>query len=120
MTVVCYYLYLLSKVLTLLSTSDHFNQILSQFSQAMVTAIQTSHPHCKLLEDLLSGLCSSETRTTQLTEMVYEWCSVMCRHYSSLIDGKDLLSLKIGFHHLNLQSYQIEAKLTHGTPPRVG
>ena len=80
----------------------------------MITAIQTSHPHCKLLKDLLSDLASSETRTTHLTELAYQWCSVVCENYSSLGDGEDLLlSLEIGFRHLNLQSEWIKAKLIH-------
>jgi len=81
----------------------------------MVAAIHSSHPHCELLKDLLSDLASSETRTTHLTEMAYEWCSVVCKNYSSLKDGKDLLllSLEIGFHHLDPKKQQINAELVH-------
>ena len=81
----------------------------------MVAAINTSHYHCKLLEDLLSDLASSETQTIHLTELAYEWCSVVCKNYPGLENGKDLLllSLEIGFHHLNFQYRWIEAKLVH-------
>ena len=102
-------------MLTLLFTSDCFDQILSLFSLAMIAAIHTSHPHYKLLKNLLSDLASSETRTTHLTEIAYEWCSVLYKNYASLEDGKDLLllSLEIGFHHLNPLDRWIEAKLVH-------
>jgi len=81
----------------------------------MVTAIHTSHSHCKLLKDLLSDLASSETRTTHLAELAYEWCSVVCENYSRLYHGKDLLllSLKISFRHLNPQDRWIKAQLVH-------
>jgi len=55
-----------------LPASDKFDQILSQFSQAMVVAIHTSHPQCVILPDLLSGLCNLETKTRYLTEMAYK------------------------------------------------
>ena len=102
-------------MLTQLLVSDYFDQILSQFSLAIFAAIHTSHPHCRLLKDLLSDLASSETQTTHLTELAYEWCSVLCKNYSNLKDGKYLLllSLEIGFCHLNLQSEWIKAKLIH-------
>ena len=60
-------------------------------------------------------LCNSEHRTRELTEMAYEWCSVVCKNYSSLRYGKNLLllSLQISFHHLNPQSHWVDAKLTH-------
>ena len=47
--------------------------------------------------------------------MAYEWCSVVCKNYSSLEGGKDLLllSLEIGFRHLNPKYTWIDAKLTH-------
>ena len=100
---------------SLLFLSGHFNQILSQFSKAMVSAINTSHPQCELLKDTLTSLCDLENKTPHLTELAYEWCSVICRNYSSLRYGKDLLllSLQIGFSHLDPKRYQIDAKLTH-------
>lgn len=99
----------------LLLVSGHFDQILSQFSQAMIMAIHSSHPQCELLQDLLVSICNLENRTRHLIEMTYEWCSVVCKHYHSLVDGKDLLllSLKIGFRHLDSECRGIEAGLIH-------
>lgn len=47
--------------------------------------------------------------------MAYEWCSVVDKHYHSLVDGKYLLllSLEIGFRHLDPESRGIEAELIH-------
>ena len=47
--------------------------------------------------------------------MAYEWCSVVCEHYDSLRDGKDLLflSLELGFRHLPPEDRRIGARLTH-------
>ena len=93
--------------------SGYFDQIISLFSQAMITAIETSHPQCKLLQDLLTTLSKMEKRTHHLTMMAYKWCSVICKKYSTLTDGKGLLflSLEIGFHHLSPQEKLL--KLVH-------
>ena len=47
--------------------------------------------------------------------MAYEWCSVVCKNYSSFWYGEDLLllSLQIGFRHLNPEGHQIRAQLIH-------
>jgi len=105
----------LLNLLTQLPLSDRFNQILSQFSNAMVSALNTSHPQCELLADTLIALCVAENQTPHLTELAYKWCSVICKNYSSLRYGKDLLllSLQIGFSNLDPKIYQIDAKLTH-------
>jgi len=81
----------------------------------MVAAIHTSQPQCRLLRELLTRLCSLGKRTSHLTEMAYEWCSVVCGNYSHTMDGKDLLllSLKIGFRHLDPKDHWVEAKLAH-------
>jgi len=102
-------------LLTLLFASDLFDLILSQFSQAMVQAIHTSHPLCNLLPELLEQLCNSGSKSKQLTEMAYEWCSVICAKYSVLEGAKDLLllSLEIGFRCIDPIEKQIEAKLIH-------
>jgi hypothetical protein len=86
-----------------------------QFSQAIVTTIYPSCPRQKDLTRILKDLAMMETHPSELTEAVYEWCSVVCENYLNLVDGKNLLllSLKIGFRHLNPQTGEIEAKFTH-------
>ena len=56
-----------------------------------------------------------EDTPSWLTEMAYEWCSVICENYSSLEDGERLLflALEVGFRHPNLKSPWTSAKLTH-------
>ena len=92
---------------------EYFDQIITLFSEAMVIAIETSHPQCKLLQGLLASLSKMKIHTHHLTMMAYAWCSVICKNYSTLADGGDLLflSLKIGFRHLNPQQKLV--KLVH-------
>ena len=96
--------------------SDRFDRILSQFSLNMITTIRASHPQRRLLRDLLINLRNLGNPTRRLTEMAYEWCSVVCENYESLaiVDGESLLllCLEIGFRHLDPESI-MEAKLTH-------
>jgi len=86
-------------LLTLLFVSNHFDQILSQFSQAMAQAINTSHSLCNPLPELLERLCNSKSQSKQLTEMAYGWCSLICENCSTLQGAGDLLllSLEAGF-----------------------
>jgi len=81
----------------------------------MISAICTSHPQIKLLSYPLQQLTLLENRPDWLTEMAYEWCSVICENYSSLGDGKFLLflALEVGFRHLNPKLLLISANLTH-------
>ena len=96
-------------------TSDRLEQILSQFSKSIIMAIHTSHPQCVRLLSMLYVLTRWGDCPSCLTEVAYEWCSVMCENYAGLADGENLLSLslEIGFCHLDPQSDQIKAKLTH-------
>jgi len=102
-------------LLTLLFVSDRFDQILSQFSQAMTQAITTSHPLCNLLRELLECLCNSKSQNKQLTEIAYGWCSVICENYSTLRHAEDLLllSLETGFRCSDVRGRWIQAKLIH-------
>ena len=60
-------------------------------------------------------LTKMEDTPSWLTEMAYEWCSVICENYSSLEDRERLLflALEVGFRHLNPKASWISAKLTH-------
>ena len=95
--------------------SNHTEQIVFQLSQAVMSAICTSHPRCDLLPHMLADLAGWEQRPSCLTTMAYELCSAILENYSSLMDGRQLLflSLQIGFRHLDPQHPQIQAKLTH-------
>ena len=83
--------------------SDRLKEVLSQLSQAMISAIHTSHPGCNLLHYTLCDLARMENHPQYLTEMAYEWCSVICEAYQSLTGVQNLLflSLEVGFRHLD-------------------
>lgn len=88
---------------------------MSELSQAVASAIRTSHHRCSLLPHILADLAGWEQRPSCLTTMAYELCSVIFENYSSLADGKRLLflSLQIGFRHLDPRHPRILAELTH-------
>jgi hypothetical protein len=94
----------------MLLPSVHLDQIVSQFSQAMISAISTPHHYQKIVRNILLNLTRMKNRPSQLTMEVYEWCSAVCENGSSLADKADLLlpSLKLGFRHLNFKDYRIQ------------
>jgi hypothetical protein len=103
------------KLFTVLSTSNHFDRIISQFSQAMTAAIGGNHPGCSLLQDFLIDLRDLRNRTVHLTKMAYEWCSVVYENLPNLADGGRLLllSLEIGFRHLDPNDHNRAIQLVH-------
>ena len=104
-----------SSCLTALFTSDHMEHILYQLSGAIVSAINRTHTQHKFIQRTLCNLIKLENRPWYLTEMSYEWCSVICRNDLSLGDWENILlvSLAIGFHRLDFQCLYISARLTN-------
>jgi len=100
------------ELLTPLSTSDRLIQILSQLSKAITSTSCTPHPQRKFPQHLLHDLTKLENRPWCLTEMAYEWCSTI---YQSLECGESLLllSLEVGFRHIDTQNPHTPAELTH-------
>lgn len=88
---------------------------MSQLSQAIDFAIQTSHPQCDLLPYILSDLTRMENHPRNLTENAYKWCSTICKNYQNLENGQQLLflSMEVGFHHLGPQDPWNVNPLTH-------
>ena len=80
----------------------------------MAQAVNTSHPLCAPLPELLERLCNSKSQSKQLTEMAYGWCSLICENYSTLGGAKELLllSLEAGFRYIN-PGREIKADLIH-------
>ena len=113
--IVRHLLFVLSVLLINVVSSNHLEQVISKFSQAIDSAIRTSHPRCDLLPHMLHDLAEWERRPSCLTTEAYKWCSVISRNYSDLVDGKNLLflSLEIGFRQLDPKHPQIPAELTH-------
>jgi len=87
----------------------------SELSQAIASAIRTSHHRSGLLPHMPADLAGWERRPSCLTTMAYKLCSVISENYSNLVDGKRLISLllQIGFRHLDPRHPQISAELTH-------
>ena len=102
------------KLLTPLFTSDRLERILYQLSEAIVSGISGTHPQRILVPYVLHDLIKLEIRPRCLTEMAYEWCSVICEN-RNLEDWESLVivSLEIGFRHLSLQRTQILFNFTH-------
>jgi hypothetical protein len=99
----------------ILLPSAHINQIVSQFSHAMISAISTPHHYQKPLRCILLNLTQRKNRPSQLSTEVYKWCSAVCENDSSLADKEALLlpSLKLGFRHLDPRYDRIWIKPTH-------
>ena len=90
-------------------------QVTSQLSQAIITAIPTSHPRHPLLQTMFRRLAKWDTRPDDLRARAYTWCSVICEKCQDLKYGKDLLflSLEIGFRGLDFKSYHENIVLVH-------
>jgi hypothetical protein len=90
-------------------------RILHQLSRAIISAINRTRTQRKYILRALRDLVKLENRPWCLTEMAYEWCSVICRTNQSLGDWENVLlvSLEIGFRRLDFQRLYISARLTH-------
>ena len=94
---------------------DRLEQILSQFSQAIVLATRPTHPQFQYLPHVLRELTELENRPNYFTAMAYKWCSDIYGNCSDPVDREELLllSLEISFRHLDPQSQQISTELVH-------
>lgn len=102
-------------LLTPLFTSDCLEWILQQLSKAVISAIKSTHPQCELILHVLCDLTKLKNQLSSLTRMAYEWCSVICENYQSFKDWESLLllSLEIGFRHLDPEHPLILVRLAH-------
>jgi hypothetical protein len=99
----------------MLLPSAHLEQIVSQFSQAMISAISTPHSHQYALRCVLFNLTRMQNRPSQLSMEAYKWCFAVCENDANLADKEALLlhSLKLGFRHLDPRYCSIQIKPTH-------
>ena len=94
--------------------SDRLEQILYQLSKAIISAINTTKPQHKPIQDVLSDLYRLENRPWCLTEMVYEWCLVIYKNRQRLQDEELIpLALRAGFRHFDPQDQRIPGSLAH-------
>jgi len=89
--------------------------ILYQLSKAVLSAIDGTDTQRKFIPHVLRDLTMLEIRPWCLTVVAYEWCSVICRNRGNLRDWESLLlvSLEIGFRHLDVRNPYIGTRLTH-------
>jgi len=88
-----------------LFTSGHVERILFQLSAAIVSAIGGTDTQRGFIPHVLRDLTKLESRPRYLTEMAYGWCSTICENRRRREDRECiLLSLEIGFRHLDPQS----------------
>ena len=104
-----------SPICSLLCTSDRIKPILNRLSKVVLSAINGTPIQREFIPHMLRDLVGLENRPERLTEIVYEWCSVICENRESLQDWESLLlfCLEIGFRHLDFQRRPIEAMIVH-------
>ena len=103
------------KLFTPFFTSDRLESILDQLSKAIIAAVSTTRPQREFILPVLRDLIRLENRPWVLTEMAYEWCSVICENSQGIEDWESLLlsSLEIGFRHLDPRVGHFGYELTH-------
>jgi len=104
------------KLLTQLFTSNHLKQILRQLTKSIIPAVVATHDRHDLVPLVLRDLVRLENRPPHFAEMAYELCSSLCENHQCFKDQESLLllSLEIGFRHLDPQSwYTDDFQLNH-------
>jgi len=89
--------------------------ILRQLSKAIRSTINNTEAQREFVPHVLQDLIELKTRPMCLTEIAYDWCSVMCENRQNLEGWEGLLlaCLEIGFRHLDLQNMETVPTLTH-------
>ena len=90
-------------------------QVLYQLSKAVHSAICGTEAQRKFIPHVFRDLIALESRPGCLTEIAYDWCSMICENRQNLRDWKGLLltCLEIGFRHLSPQDWFTPYTLTH-------
>ena len=96
-------------------TSDCLEQILNQFSKAILLAVNGNRTSLRLVPHALRDLVKLEARPSCLTELVYEWCSAIYANRAKFEDWENLLliCLELGFRHFDLRQLRTPIRLTH-------
>ena len=112
--IVRHFLFLVFKLLTPFA-SDCLEQILNQFSQAvLLVANDDQPPHESILLYALRDLAQLEARPLRMAETAYEWCSAIHRNRESFEHWESLLltCLEVGFRHLDPWQPSVDITLT--------
>ena len=108
-------LVLFFKSLTGPVTSDFLVQILNQFSEAILLAVDGNRDRRWSVSYALRLLAKLESRPPRLTEIAYEWCSAIYANCEKFEDSENLLldCLELGFRHLDPSERSFPFMLTH-------
>jgi len=90
-------------------------QVLYQVSKAIRSAICGTDAQRRFIPYVLRNLVKLEIRHVCLTEIAYDWCSMIYENRQSLRDWKGLLltSLEVGFRRLDRRDLFTSLTLTH-------
>jgi len=107
--------YFCSSSCSLLFASDRMEPIMHRLSKAVLSAINGTHFQRFFIPRMLRDLIKLETHPACLTEIAYEWCSVIYENRESLGDWESplLVCLNIGFRHFDFQDQRIKAGIIH-------
>ena len=91
------------------------DKIIHRLSRVIRSVICGTEAQRGFIPHVLHDLIELETRPMCLTEIAYDWCSVICENRRTLWDWEGLLltSLEIGFRHLDIQDTRTAPTLTH-------
>ena len=106
---------LLFKLLTASFTSGHLEQILNQFSKAVLLAASGKQDQRRCIPHALRDLAKLEARPACLTWIAYKWCSAIYENRENIEDWENLLllCLELGFRHLDPYEPCTRAILIH-------
>ena len=95
--------------------SGHMKSALYQLSKTVLSAIDGTPTQQAFIPHMLRDLIKLEYRPEYLTEIVYQWCSVIYEKRERIPDWESLvlICLEIGFRHLDFRTGLIKARLTN-------
>ena len=106
---------MLFKLLTTPFASDCLEQILNQFSKAVLVAVNGSQDRRRCIPRAFLDLADLETPPPRLAKIAYDWCSAIYENRKNLEDWEGLLlvCLELGFRRLDQRNLHVEFSLIH-------
>ena len=106
---------MLFELLTTPFASNYLQQILNQFSKAVLVAVNGGWNQRRCIRHAFLDLANLETRPPRLAEIAYGWCSAIYENRKNLGDWEDLLPvcLELGFRRLDQQNLDTSIELIH-------
>ena len=103
-----------------LFTSDRMVQVMSQVSGAIASALESSRPQRKFIRVALCILVRLEKRPSSLAREAHDWCAIIWGNRQRYEDWETLLllSLEVGFRHLDLSYLWASLNFTRAEYPQ--